>query len=601
MNNSLKKSILKSYIKEFLQEATSAIINPASNITGRTQHQQSASYRENMTNVDNEVTLLKVLENVGDNCFISFIDEYDEFIPRLEVSPNVSYGTPHGNYAYPLNVNSLKDIIEKGRIGGASFAIDRPYFHMFKKSNSLNFIEIQSGGNNNYSGNLEKDLKTIVHTSVIYHTARLLEREKNTLSKQNLTDTDSNIKLKEIKKKLKRRLMISNITHPDPFNEEFLFLTKLLAESVKYNNNRIPSDILIESVDYLTKLAKIESFSQSNMFFKTRTKEAKSDFHILYFVCYMLSNIITDNPGDPAFEADDPNAFDVNKINEPQSEIRQGPIFTMLLNSIDIDFINDKGSGTLHSNEPIQAVYLNSSKKEKVVLIGTFNNIFSTKKINSIDDLFSAYHESSSISSKGVTMNKIVNILEQNPQLNNLFGTELFDDVKLKHPLEDLREKAWNNLTKKESKFFDFILFHSSNKIFNFNMYLERNGSKLIVFDIGFKEKFKNASIDRQLLMIKNDIQKISKIENSLDYISMFLKKYSGKDVYSIKAPHKAMQQSVQLNESITKIQDYLANIQLATKKEKEEFMTIKLFIYFAEEILRILSITWHSTLKNSK
>jgi len=585
MNNSLKKSILKSYIKEFLQEATSAIINPASNITGRTQHQQSATHRENMTNIDNEVTLLKVLENVGDNCFISFIDKYDEFIPRLEISPNVSYGTPHGNYAYPLNVNSLKDIIEKGRIGGASFAIDRPYFHMFKKSNSLNFIEIQSGGNNNYSGNLEKDLKTIVHTSVIYHTARLLEREKNTLSKQNLTGTDSNIKLKEIKKKLKRRLMISNLTHPDPFNEEFLFLTKLLAESVKYNNNRIPSDILIESVDYLTKLTKIESFSQRNMFFKTRTKEAKSDFHILYFVCYMLSNIITDNPSGPAFEADDPNAFDVNKINEPQSEIRQGPIFTMLLNSIDIDFINDKGSGTLHSNEPIQAVYLNSSKKEKVVLIGTFNNIFSTKEINSIDNLFSADHESSSISSKGVTMNKIVNILEQNPQLNNLFGSSLFDDVKLEHPLEDLREKAWKDLTKNNLKFVRFLKFHSANKIFDLNMYAGKD--KLIVFDIGIKEKFLNSSIKKQLEIIKSEMPKMVKIEDSLTYIQVFLSKHSNKSIYRIKDKNGYDN----IMKILDKLQDYSSNYEFKSKESQNIAMLLHMFIYFAEDVAQLARI----------
>ena len=54
-----------------------------------------------MSEIDNQETLLKVLESVGDNCFISFVDKYDEKIPRLEVSPKVSYDTPHGNYTYP--------------------------------------------------------------------------------------------------------------------------------------------------------------------------------------------------------------------------------------------------------------------------------------------------------------------------------------------------------------------------------------------------------------------------------------------------------------------------------------------------------------------
>lgn len=582
--------LLEKYIKAFLKEAaSSAIMSPASELTGKMQHQKAASYNINMSELDSEETLLKVLENVGNNCFISFVEKYDEKIPRLEINPNVEYETPHGNYAYPLTVKSLKDIIEKGRIGGAKFALDRPYFHIFKKSDSLNFIEIQPSGNNNYNGNLEKDLKTIVHTSVIYHTAHLLEREKNTLSKENLNDTDPNIKLEEIKKKLKRRLMISNLTHPDPFNEEFLFLTNLLAKSVKYNNNRIPSDILIESVDYLTKLTKMESFSQRNMFFKTKTNKVKSDFHILYFVCYMLSNIMSDNKNLPKVEADDSNSFDVNKINwykPKENKVSQGPIFTMLLNSIDIDFINDKGSGTIHSNEPIQAVYLNSSKKENVVLVGTFNNIFKTKDINNIYELIPPIGKSN----KTVTMEKIINILEQNPQLNDLFGTELFDDVKLEHPLEYLREKAWKDLTKKKHKFFDFILFHSSNKIFNFNIYLERDGGKLIVFDIGIKEKFLNSSIKKQLKIIKKEMPKIVKIEDKLTYIEVFLSKHRNKSIYRIKDTDGYDN----IKEILDKLQDYTANIEwnsLTDDEEKTSFMMIKVFLQICDEISHLAGI----------
>ena len=118
------------------------------------------------------------------------------------------------------------------------------------------------------------------------------------------------------------------------------------------------------------------------MFFNRSEDNVKSDFHSLYYACYMLSDIISNNLSKPAFEDNDPNAFDVNKINwykPKENKVRQGSVFTMLLNSIDIDFINDKGSSTLHASEPIQAVYLNSSKVENVVLIGTFNNIFKTK------------------------------------------------------------------------------------------------------------------------------------------------------------------------------------------------------------------------------
>ncbi len=605
--------LLEKYIKAFLKEAaSSAIIGLASDVTGKSQHQKAASYNVNMTELDSEETLLKVLENVGDNCFISFVDDYDEKVPRLEVSPEVSYDTPHGNYAYPLNIKNLKDIIEKSKVGGTSFALNRPYFHMFKKSNSLNYIEINKDGTNNYSGNLEKDLKTIVHTAVINFTAQLIEKEDKASSKNKL-NIDHNNELLLIKKKIKRKLIVSKNAGRDSFKEEFLFLTKLLAKSVTYNNNRIPSDIIKETITYLVRLTKMEAFSQNNIFFKTRTGKVKSNFHILYFACYMLSNIISDNLSDlPSFEDKDPNDFDVSKINKKLTQKDDdlfgdlqldkilnnaldnttGPVFTMLLNSIDVDFINDKGSGTLHINEPIQAVYLNSSKKESINLIGTFNNIFKTKDINNIYELIPPIGESN----KTVTMEKIINILEQNPQLSDLFGTELFDDVKLENSIEDLREKAWQDLTKKESKFFDFILFHSSNKIFNFNIYLERNGSKLIVFSIGIKEKFLNSSIEKQLKIIKREMPKIVKIEDSLSYIQVFLQKNKNKNIYRIEDlnSHNAVMGI------IDKTMDYLANYEDSKDAKNELRMMIRLFIYFTQELSQLTNIATQSTLNHN-
>ena len=595
--------LLKQYIKNYLNEATSAIINPASNISGRTQHQQSASYRENMTNLDNEVTLLKVLENVGDNCFISFVDEYDEFIPRLEISPNVSYDTPHGNYAYPLNISSLKEIVEKSRIKGARFALDRPYFHMFKKSNSVRFIEIQKDGSNNYFGNLDKDLRTIVHMSVVHFTSLLIEKENRKPSKNKTTIVNTiknNFELKKIKKKIKNFLIDSRNAGFDDYIKVFLFLTRNLSKAVEHNSNKIPSDILTEIVEFLTRLTKMKALSKENRFFDTREQKVLSDFHILYYSCWMLSDMI-----EHTFEDDNQMTYNVDKTNNSLSYfsellkknrgelLEKGPVFTMLLNSIDIDLINDKGSSTLHDNEPVQAVYLNSSKKENIVLVGTFNNIFSTKKINSIDDLFSADHESSSSSNKTVTMEKIINILEQNPQLNDLFGTELFDDVKLENSIEDLREKAWKDLTKKESKFFDFILFHSSNKIFNFNIYLERNGSKLIVFDIGIKEKFLNSSIEKQLKIIKREMPKIVKIEDSLSYIQVFLQKNKNKNIYRIEDKNGYDN----IMKIIDKLHDYTANLEwnsLANDEERTSFMMIKAFFYICEDISQLAGIARH-------
>jgi len=585
--------LLEKYIKEFLKEAaSSAIINPAQNITGETQHQQAASYSLNMTNVDHEETLLKVLENVGDNCFISFVDEYDENIPRLEISPKVSFDTPHGNYAYPLNISSLKEIVEKSKIRGTSFALNRPYFHMFKRSNSVRSIEIEGDGSNNYTGNFKKDLRTIVHTYIMFSSANRLEQSDVQSIDSNIPKSESNYRKSETIKKIDR--IIKRNKNLISYNSSISFdnsgsFGKILNELIKdlclitsLNSNSFPAGVVSKIVDYVSGLTEELALSARNRFFKAREKKALSDFHILYFACWMLSDIFSE----PSSYEPPSEVFDVNKINN-QREKQQGPIFTMLLNSIDIEFINDKGSSTLHDNEPVQAVYLNSSKKENVVLIGTYNNIFKSK-ITNIND-FDIFHVSKN-RLNSVTMNKIVDILEKNPQLETLFDTKLFDDVKLENSIEALREKAWKDLTKKESKFFDFILFHSSNKIFNFNMYLERDGSKLIVFDIGIKEKFLNSSIKKQLTIIKSEMPKIAKIENSLTYIQVFLSKNRNKSIYRIEDA-SAYNNMIK---TLDKVQDYAANLEwnsLTDDEEKTSFIMVKVFMNICEEISQLAGI----------
>lgn len=578
--------LLEKYIKAFLKEAaSSAISKRASDLTGKIQHQSAASYDNDMTEIDNQEVLLKVLENVGNNCFISFVDKYDEKIPRLEISPDVSYDTPHGNYAYPLTVKSLKDIIEKGRVGGARFAIERPYFHMFKKSNPTKSIEIQPNGKNNYSGNYDKDFRTIVHTALMFNAAKNLERNPEKYAAPSDSDEEENrvINFNFAKRRIKRRIKANTESYAlktDVFSKALNDLSEDLCYLVNLNDKKYPREIVELIADFLTNSLKLKAESFENQFFVRVGDKRKllSKFHGLYYACWTISNIISDSD---IFEPDDPNAFDVNKINNwKNNRLKQGSVFTMLLNSIDVDFINDKGSGTLHSNEPVQAVYLNSSKKENVVLIGTFNNIFKNNRLSS-EPLNRI---------KSVKMNKIVDIIEKNPQLSNLFGTELFDDVKLEHPLEELREKAWENLTKKKSKFFDFILFHSSNKIFNFNMYLERDGSKLIVFDIGIKDKFLNSSIEKQLKIINKEMPEIVKIEDKLTYIQVFLSKHRDKSIYGI----KDVDGYDNIKKTLDKIQDHTANLEwfsLKSDEEKTSFLMVKTFINICEEISHLAGI----------
>tara|TARA_B000000557_G_scaffold180990_1_gene147734 strand:- start:1999 stop:3705 length:1707 start_codon:yes stop_codon:yes gene_type:complete len=566
-------SLLKNYVKNYLLEATPTIAFPAKETTGEFQHKRAYSYNLDMTSLNDEQALLKVLENVGDNCFISFVNKYDEKIPRLEVSPKVSYDTPHGNYAYPLTINSLKDIIERGRIGGSTFALERPYFHLFKKSNNINSITIRKNGRNDYRGNLNKDLRTIVHTAIVFSSS--LELEKN-----NNLNNDDNDDLKEVKLQIKELLRNINTESTEKFRNGFRKTCVLLSQILKINDI-IPIEVISEVVDFFVYIIKRRANSTRNRFYDYKSQKIISRFHVLYYACFVFSNIIT--------EQDIYSDFDPDMANEPQ----KGTVFTMLLNSIDIDFINDLGSSTLHSNEPIQAVYLNSSKKESVVLIGTFDNIFTTRKINSIDDLFTAYHNSNSSSNKGPTMNKVVDIIERNPQLQDLFGTALFDDVKLEHALEDLREKAYADLTKKKLVFVKFLRFHSVNKVFDLNIYVGKN--KLIVFDIGFKGSFLKKDINKKISIIKDKIPLMLEIENNIDYLQVFLRKYHKKNVYVI----RGMSALSNMTKTLDEIQDYTASIEVNSEEDKELIVLLKTFAYFAEDVVNLASIAHDSSLHN--
>jgi hypothetical protein len=586
--------LLEKYIKAFLKEAAStAIANKASDLTGMSHNQSARSYSNDMSEIDNQEALLKVLENVGNNCFISFVDKYDEKIPRLEVSPKVSYDTPHGNYAYPLTIAVLKDIIEKGKVGGASFALERPYFHMFKKSDSLNSIEIQPDGSNNYTGDFNKDLRTIVHTAVMFKAAKFIE-ENEEIDTTSLSDDDKGYKTFSFKNRISRRINRNSSNKPiddKSLRRMMFYLIKNLCSLYYFNNNAFHQESVDLIVDWITRTVTSKANSRENKFFKRSTNKLLSKFHALYYACFMLARTISDDS-----DIFDNNEFDVNKINQPQeNRIHQGSIFTMLLNSIDVDFINDKGSSTLHSNEPIQAVYLNSSKKENVVLVGTFNNIFASSKIKSLEYLFSMHQKSSSGSNNGVTMNKVVDMIEKNPRLQDLFGTTLFDDVQLENSIEFLREKAWQDLTKKPLKIAKFKQFHSSNKIVRLNVYQQDEYSSnpgLIVFDIGFKSNFQNANTKQQLLMIHDDLSKIVQIENSLTYLQLFLSKYYKKNIYEI----HGMSAFDNMVKTVNNLQNYMANIEIENDEDKKLVMSLSLFIHSVEDIIQLASIAHENT-----
>jgi hypothetical protein len=559
------KSLLKKYIKSYLKEAAStAIAMPARDITGKTQHQNSASYRNNMTSLDDEEVLVKVLENVGDNCFISFVDNYDESIPRLEINPKVSYDTPHGNYAYPLTAETLKELIEKSSIGNARFALERPYFHLFRRSDSLNTIDINKDGSNNYSGDFRRDLKTIVHTSIMFAVA--LRDEYHPSSG---VDPNANkyfeASLNRLKKFINNPIDVKSEDDRYIFLDDFEYLIEQLYKIKKYSRNKsMPSDALDLAANFVCQYILLLSRTPNNAFFDESKNATRSRFHDLYFACYLLSHTLSGEEEDYY-----PTDESVDKTT--------GPIFTMLLNSIDVDFINDKGSSTLHFNEAIQAVYLNSSKKESVVLIGTFNNIFqhNKKDINSLIQF--AMSGKSQNSDKKITMNKIVDVIDRNPRLVSLFDSILFDNPKFDDDINLNRITAWEKLTSENVMIEKIKMFHSTNKIFN--LQITKGKNNIILFDIGFKDEFVNLTPSQKHRMIIDNMSSIVQVQMYTAYILKFLNSYINKDVYSIqdKTATKKMR------DVIYQIEDYLANYDKSDIKDVS--MKLSFFLNIASDI----------------
>ena len=139
--------ILIKYIKKYIKE--SVIPYPGQYVSARLQHKLSPNISKDMTQLSDKKVMKVVMQNIDKKTCISFVNTYDQDIPTFNINPHAAYHTPHGNYAYPLTLENLREIISVKKVKGATFAIDRPYFLLFK-INSPNTLIINKDRTSNY-------------------------------------------------------------------------------------------------------------------------------------------------------------------------------------------------------------------------------------------------------------------------------------------------------------------------------------------------------------------------------------------------------------------------------------------------------------------
>ena len=365
--------LLVNYIRRYLNE--SPLPYAGKEIGAKLQHELSPNISKDMTNLSDKAVIKTLMQSIDERTCISFVNEYDENIPSFNINPHASYKTPHGNYAYPLTLENLREIIYSKKVKGASFAIDRPYFLLFKV-NSPNALIINKDGTTNYKSlrstrramtrsksiTLDQDIDTVIRNFLYF--VRTLQIENKKFQLWSSRDTDifnrqlphfcslAEDKFEELANKditidnFFRRL--GEVLRRFVFN--FMSMRRKVPSSVE---NKFLNDFSVFFKEYLVELSE----SEINKFYDG---EDTDDFHKIYFICWLLSNV-----GEIS--------------NQKQSN---GPILTLLLRSIGLDAIIDQGSSTIHQSEPEQTVSLSfgNVKAKDIEFLGTFRNIFKDAK-----------------------------------------------------------------------------------------------------------------------------------------------------------------------------------------------------------------------------
>ena len=460
--------LLIEYIKKYISEST--IPYSGEEIDAKLQHKISPNISKDMTSIfyTTEDVLKILMQNIDEKTCISFVNKYDENIPTFNVNPNAIFQTPHGNYAYSLTLENLKELISKGTIDGSSFAIERPYFLLFKIK-SPNTLIIDKYGKSNYKElrsarratskseviTLEKDIDTIIRTFIYYTRTSRVEPEgakKWTSSSTRKFNTLFYNYWDDIYDHFEDMLNY-DITVEGFYKKVGTELSNLVISTEMSLRTDIPKVIEEKYYKELFDLFKERLLqaaeSDLNKFYKHG--EQLDDFHKVYFICWLLSY--------------------VGKI--ANNKHSNGPILTLLLKSIGLDAIIDQGSSTLHFSEPSQTVSLNFGNIEAkdIEFLGTFNNIFNHPHYRKkLDDIAAKIYKE-----EGFKYDIDFYAKKESREKDN--HNPVFKEVKKYLKLLHSKNYIWSTLHTMDD----------DNAIFNFSVYLDNIEKNTQMYDKIFK------------------------------------------------------------------------------------------------------------------
>ena len=392
--------LLINYIKKYLKEAT--IPYSARDIDAKLQGSLSPNISLPMTGLSRKDTLKFLAKEAGPNTFISFVAKYDQNIPNFSTNPKASFQTPHGNYGYLLTKDNLEGLVSNFSVDGVTFAMKRPYMLIYKIT-SPNSIYIEKDGQSNYNeSKFIDDIKTITRSFYyylysFYYQKNITNKQKTKLKK---VDIDSNAIEREMtidRMEMMLKQILQGVSSLDELIREIHDVMQTYFLSLR-NYFSTDSDTNIkslneEAINILNfYFYQISSIKESNKFIELYPD---SKFHKLYTMCYAFSKT---SQGIKRKDA-------VHKgIKFQNEDFNNGPLFSLLLKEVEIDAVIDKGSKTIHKNEPQQAFVTHFGSKDQrknIEFLGTFDNIFN--------------EEDYDVRQRQEFYNELLNIYEKNP------------------------------------------------------------------------------------------------------------------------------------------------------------------------------------------